>query len=81
LGITIDSRAGNHTLDTYKGRYKTIAIINKAKYVLNYNALYILYSSLILPYLTYGIELWGNNYKTPPYYSKNEQSELSIGYL
>jgi len=23
-----------------------------------------LYSSLILPYLTYGIEVWGNNYKS-----------------
>jgi len=76
LGITIDNRAGNHTLDTYKGRYKTIAIINKAKYFKLQCA--VLYSSLILPYLTYGIEVWGNNYKTPPYYSKNEQSELSI---
>lgn len=30
---------------------------------MNKSALYILYSSLITPYLTYGIEIWGNTYK------------------
>jgi len=34
------------------------------QYILNKNALHLLYSSLVTPYLTYGIEIWGNTYKT-----------------
>lgn len=66
LGITIDNKLSwkSHIGHIQRKISKNIAIINKAKYVLNYKALYILYSSLILSYLTYGIEVWGNNYKS-----------------
>jgi len=37
-------------------------MINQAKHVPDYNTLHTLYCSLILPYLTYCVEVWGNNY-------------------
>lgn len=41
---------------------KTIAILHKSKYFLNQSTLYILYCSLILPYVTYCVEIWGHTY-------------------
>lgn len=41
---------------------KTLAIINKAKQFLDQHALRTLYCSLVLPYFTYCVEVWGNNY-------------------
>jgi len=35
----------------------------KLQYILDKNALHLLYNSLVTPYLTYGIEIWGNTYK------------------
>ena len=43
---------------------KSIAVINKAKHILNTRSLHILYCTMILPYLTYCVEAWGNTYKT-----------------
>ena len=43
---------------------KTIAILGKARYILDYNSLYTLYKTLILPYLIYCVKIWGNTYKT-----------------
>ena len=43
---------------------KTTAIIYKASHVLTERALYILYCSLALPYMTYCVEIWGNTYRT-----------------
>lgn len=42
----------------------SIGVMGKASHVLNEKALYILYSSLVLPYLNYCVEVWGNIYKT-----------------
>ena len=39
-----------------------MAIIYRVKDVLNKKALYTLYCSLILPYLNYACEIWGNTY-------------------
>ena len=66
LGIIIDKNLNwkAHINYIQKKVSKNIAICNKAKWVLNYNALYILYFSLVFPYLTYVLEVWGNNYKT-----------------
>ena len=41
-----------------------IAILNKVEYVLNTKSMYALYCALILPHLTYCVEVWGNDYKT-----------------
>ncbi len=43
---------------------RSIGVMGKARHVLNEKALYILYSSLVLPYLNYCVEVWGNTYKT-----------------
>ena len=39
-------------------------MINRVKHVLTSSALYSLYCTLVMPYLTYCCEVWGNNYKT-----------------
>ena len=43
---------------------KTIAVIYRAKYLLDKNSLFVLYCSLFLPYISYCCEVWGNTYKT-----------------
>ena len=40
---------------------KGLSILYRVKHILNYNALYTLYNSLILPYYSYACEIWGNN--------------------
>ena len=43
---------------------RSISVLSKAKYLLNSKALHIVYCSLILPYLNYCVEVWGNTYKS-----------------
>ncbi len=43
---------------------RSIAVIHKAKQLLDHNSLRTLYCSLVLPYLHYCAEVWGNTYKT-----------------
>ena len=43
---------------------KCIAIIYKAKHLLDKDSLVMLYYSLFVPYLSYCSEIWGNTYKT-----------------
>ena len=45
--------ASNHTHST-----------NRVKHVLSSSALHSLYCTLVMPYLNYCCEVWGNNYKT-----------------
>lgn len=42
---------------------RSISVVSKAKHFLDYKSLHILYSSLILQYLNYCAEVWGNTYK------------------
>ena len=66
LGIMIDDRLSwkQHITHVKYKVSRSIALINKAKQVLDYKCLHSLYCSLILPYLHYCVEVWGNNYKT-----------------
>ena len=48
----------------YKKIARSIAVINKAKQILDYRSLHTLYCALVLPYLLFGVEIWGNNYKS-----------------
>lgn len=64
LGVTIDNRLTwkTHIRHIQTKISKSLAIINKAKQVLDVNILRTLYCTLILPYLSYCVEVWGNNY-------------------
>ena len=53
---------GCHSLSIRGGGGGWKAIRYRVKDVLNKKALYTLYCSLILPYLNYACEIWGNTY-------------------
>ena len=66
LGVYNDDKvtSKDHISNVCKKMDMCIAILNKAKYVLNTKSMYALYCALILPHITYCVEVWGNNYKT-----------------
>jgi len=59
LCFTIDNKLTWKTHIRHKVS-KSLSMINQAKHVPDYNTLHTLYCSL--PYLTYCVEVWGNNY-------------------
>jgi len=66
LGVYIDAKLTwkNH-IDCIKTKLsKNVSIMYRVKYLLDSKALYALYCSLILPYLNYCCEIWGNNFHT-----------------
>lgn len=66
LGIIVDEKLcwKQHINVLTSKLAKNIGIIGKLRSVLDCISLRLLYNSLVLPYLTYGAELWGNNYRT-----------------
>ena len=66
LGVIIDDKLcwKPHINNVKTEMSKTIAILYKTKDVLNKMSLYTLYCSLLLPYMTYCVEIWGSTYKT-----------------
>ena len=66
LGVIIDDKLKwkEHIKIIQSKISKTTAIIYKASHVLTERALYILYCSIALPYMTYCSEIWGNTYRT-----------------
>ena len=64
LGITVDNKLSwkPHVLNVCKTLSRNICIINKLKHQFPSTTLFTLYSSLILPYLNYGILAWGNTH-------------------
>ena len=43
---------------------RSIGVLRQLRYYVNLNVLIQLYYSLIYPYLTYGIHIWGNTYQS-----------------
>ena len=43
---------------------RNISVMNRVKHVLTSSALYSLYCTLVMSYVNYCCEVWGNNYKT-----------------
>ena len=41
-----------------------VSVMNRVKHLLNSHVLYSLYTTLIIPYMNYCCEFWGNNYKS-----------------
>jgi hypothetical protein len=66
LGVIIDDRISwkSHINHVQSKLSRSIAVINKAKQVLDQKSLHMLYCSLVLPYLIYCVEIWGHNYKS-----------------
>ena len=66
LGIIVDSKLSwkLHIDNICKTISRNIGIINRLKFHIPVSSLLMLYSSLILPYLNYGILAWGNTYQT-----------------
>lgn len=62
LGVMLDSKMSwkPHVEYIQNKVSKCIGILHKVKYVLNEVSLLLLYSSLIVPYLTYCMEVWGS---------------------
>ena len=66
LGVTVDNQLSwkFHINNICKVISRNIGIINRLKFHLPLASLLMLYSSLILPYLNYGILTWGNTHVT-----------------
>jgi len=62
LGITLDENLTwkSHINAISKTCSRNLGVLNKLKHVLPKTSLYQLYCTLILPYLSYGILLWGS---------------------
>ena len=66
LGVTIDENITwkNHIDNVSKTISRNIGVMNKLKHFVPERILYSLYCSLVLPYINYGILVWGNTCKT-----------------
>ena len=66
LGVLIDDKlTWKKQIDHVNSKVsKSMFLLNRAKHVLNYDAMLTLYNCIVLPYLTYCCELWGNTYKS-----------------
>jgi len=81
LGVLVDEKLSwsNYINAVCLNVSKNIYVIYKVKHMLENNHLYTLYCSLILPYLCYACEIWGNtsiNFILWCYY-KRKQSIIS----
>ena len=43
---------------------KSVGVLRRSRHLLNYKSLLMLYYALVYPYLNFGLEVWGNTYKT-----------------
>ena len=66
LGVIIDNNfSWKHHINYIRSKMaKSIGVIGKIRYFLNYSSLYTLYCTLLTPYLTYCVEVWGNTYRS-----------------
>ena len=66
LGVIIDENLTwkNHIDAISKNISRNIGILSKLKHFVPEYILYSLYCTLVLPYINYGILIWGNTYKT-----------------
>ena len=66
LGVIIDHKFNwkTHIQQVRNKVARSIGVLYKAKQILNYNSLYTLYNTLVQPYLTYCVEVWGNTYQS-----------------
>ena len=65
LGVNLDNKlTWTHHISTItKTISRNIGVINKLKFCLPSSNLLMLYSTLVLPYINYGILVWGNTHQ------------------
>ena len=65
LGVTVDNKLSwkSHINNICNTISRNIGVINRLKFHIPSSSLLTLYSSLILPYLNYGIIVWGNTHR------------------
>ena len=63
LGVHIDCQLdwNGHIMSIKNKIAKNVSVMNRVKHLLNRHALYSLYTTLIIPYMNYCCEFWGNN--------------------
>ncbi len=66
LGVTLDHKISwkSHVSHIQSKLAKCTAILSKTRHILDHISLHTLYCLLFLPYLSYCVEVWGNNYKS-----------------
>ena len=66
LGVHMDSKLDwNDHINIVRNKMaKNVSVMNRVKHVSTSSALYSLNCTLVIPYLTYCCEVWGNNCKT-----------------
>ena len=66
LGVHIDCQLdwNGHIKSIQNKIAKNVSVMTRVKHLLNSHALYSLYTTLIIPYMNYCCEFWGNNYKS-----------------
>ena len=66
LGVLIDSNPSwyDHVSYIRHKMSKNLSVMHIVKWLLNESALYMIYCTLVLPYISYCCEIWGNTYKT-----------------
>ena len=66
LGVIIDSKLSwsDHVSYIRHKMSKNLSVMHRVKWLLNNSALYMIYCTLVLPYISYCCEIWGNTYKT-----------------
>ena len=66
LGALIDERLNwKEQIKSVRAKLsKSMFMLNRVKFTLQYDAMIMLYNSIVLPHLTYCCELWGNTYKS-----------------
>ncbi|XDV44073.1 hypothetical protein PO909_012422 [Leuciscus waleckii] len=66
LGVVLDHKLcwKPHIKNLCMKMARSIGILSKTRYILNKNTLHTMYCTLILPYMLYCVEVWGNTYKS-----------------
>ena len=66
LGVTFDANLTwkNHIDELCLKLSKTVGVVSKLRYYVNIDVVKILCNSLIYPFLTYGVHIWGLTYPT-----------------
>ena len=85
LGVLIDSKLSwsDHVSYIRHKMSKNLSVMHRVKWLLNKSALYMIYCTLVLPYISYCCEIWENTYKTriQPLYIIQKRAILICNHL